>query len=71
MVREKAKRERLSLNKAVIRLLSELSGGHGKPAIEDVHHDLDCLAGAWGPEEAARFESALASLRTIDKDLWS
>ena len=59
----------LSLNRTVIRLLRErLEREEGRQ--EQVFHDLDHLAGAWSPEEAAEFERSLADQRAIDSELW-
>jgi hypothetical protein len=69
-VRERARRERTSLNGAVIRLIEErLEAGHAKPAAAQ-HHDLDFLFGTWTKEEADEFDGALALQRAIDGELW-
>ena len=68
-VRERARRERTSLNGAVIRLIEErLGAGHAKPAAAQ-HHDLDFLFGTW-TKEADEFDVALAQQRAIDGELW-
>jgi hypothetical protein len=56
-VREKARREKLSLNKAVVRLLEEATGQaqSGAPA---VHDDLDALAGTWSQAEYDEFRDS-------------
>ena len=49
-VREKARKEKMSLNKAVVRLLEEATGVE-RPSGKVVHHDLDhahrCPAATW------------------------
>ncbi|MBI2998270.1 MAG: hypothetical protein HYY46_07415 [Deltaproteobacteria bacterium] len=70
-IRQKAEEQGTSINKAVIKLLEEGTGIRGKKnGGKPLHHDLDSLAGAWTKEEAAEFDKALASQRTIDPDLW-
>jgi hypothetical protein len=68
-VKEKARREKLSLNKAVVRLLEEATGNadRGKKM---VHHDLDRLAGTWSEAEYQEFLEALHDQRRIDPAMW-
>jgi len=67
--REKAKKERLSLNRAVIRLLEEATGGsqEGKKVI---HRDLDRFFGTWTVKEADEFDRALRDQRHIEPEMW-
>jgi len=67
-VREKAKKEKLSLNKAVVKLLEEATGV--EPKGQDIHHDLDHLAGRWSEEEYQQFMDALREQRQIDPEMW-
>jgi hypothetical protein len=67
-VKDKARKENLSLNRAVIRLLEEATGD--KRAIKAVHHDLDHLAGRWSEEEYRQFMAALAEQRQVDPEMW-
>ncbi len=70
-IRQKAEKQGTSINKAVISLLEEGTGGRDKKkGKRSLHHDLDALAGSWTKEEAAEFDEALVSQRTIDPDLW-
>jgi hypothetical protein len=62
-VRQKARKERLSLNKAVVRLLEEAVGGGKGRAL---HHDLDRFFGGWSKSEADTFDSALRAQRDVD-----
>ena len=68
-IREKARKERLSLNKAVIKLLEEATG-----ATQDtrrvLHHDLDRFFGSWTKEEADAFDQALREQRQIEPEMW-
>ena len=68
-VKEKARREKLSLNKAIVRLIEETTGAEkGKKKI--VHHDLDHLAGTWSEAEYQEFMAALREQREIDPEMW-
>lgn len=69
-VRAKAKRERLSLNKAVVRLLEEATGEATDEPKKAVHHDLDRFFGGWTREEAEAFDRALQQQRQIEPDMW-
>lgn len=67
-VRERARRERLSLNKAIVRMLEEATGaGAGKRA---VHHDLDRFFGTWSRAEADAFDVVVREQRQIDPEMW-
>lgn len=67
-VREKARREKLSLNKAIVRLLEEATGA--EPTRRVLHHELDHLAGSWSEEEYQEFMEALREQRRIDPEMW-
>lgn len=65
-----AQDEGISLNQAVIRLLSRgagLEGGRLKSVIGD---RLDDLAGTWSAEEARVFDEATRAFETADPELW-
>ena len=68
-IREKARRKRISANRAVLELLQERVGGTGGTR-KTVHTDLDDLAGSWTTAEAKAFEKALRLQRRVDDDLW-
>jgi len=68
-VKEKARKEKLSLNKAIVRLLEEATGVEkGKKKI--LHHDLDRFFGTWTKEEADAFDEAMREHRQIDPEMW-
>ena len=68
-VKEKARKEKLSLNKAIVRLLEEATGVEkGKKKV--VHHDLDRFFGTWTKEEADAFDEAMRQHRQIDPEMW-
>jgi hypothetical protein len=71
-VKEKARKEGLSLNKAVLKLLEEATGqGPAKASKPVVHHDLDHLFGVWTKEEADEFDAFLKEHRSIiDPEMW-
>lgn len=69
-VRDKARKEGVSLSRAVVQLLEEASGAkrRRKPI---VHHDLDHLFGVWSTEEADEFDRYLKEHRSIiDPEMW-
>lgn len=68
-VKEKARKEKLSLNKAIVRLLEEATGA-GKGTRKVVHHDLDGFFGTWSKKEADAFDEALREQRQIDPEMW-
>ena len=68
-VKEKARKEKLSLNKAILKLLEQATGA-GKGEKRIVHHDLDHLAGAWSEAEYRQFMEALGEQRQTDPKMW-
>ena len=60
-VRDRARKEKVSLSQAVVRLLEEATGEQRTRRV--VHHDLDHLAGRWSEEEYQQFMAALAEQR--------
>jgi len=68
-VQQKARKEKLSLNKAIIKLLEEATGT--EQAMKKVlHHDLDHLAGTWSEAEYQEFMAALREQRQVDPEMW-
>ncbi|MDD5673588.1 MAG: hypothetical protein PHC61_05470 [Chitinivibrionales bacterium] len=68
-IREKAAREHLSLNKAVVGMLEESVSGKQK-ATSRRYHDLDWLFGSWNKKQSEDFNKHLAVTRKIDSELW-
>ena len=68
-IREKARKERLSINKAVVKLLEEATGA-ARESKRPVYHDLDRFFGTWTKEEADAFDEALREQRRIDPEMW-
>jgi hypothetical protein len=69
-IRELARRERISLNKAALRLL-EKGAGVERPADTDRIGDaLDPWIGTWTATEAEAFLESIASCEQVDPELW-
>jgi hypothetical protein len=66
-IRKRASTEGVSLSKAANDMLAEASGIKD---MEKRYRDLSAFAGAWSPEEAARFEKAQVVFERIDEDEW-
>jgi hypothetical protein len=69
VLRQRAGKEGLSLNKTVLRMLEEAAGQRSAGG-RQLHDDLDHLAGTWSDEEAALFDAALVEQRKVDPELW-
>lgn len=69
VIRQKAKKEKTSLNRAVISLL-EKAAGVGKPRTEEVHTDLDRFFGCMSKEEAQEIDRAIWEQRQIEPEMW-
>jgi hypothetical protein len=67
-VKEKARKDKLSLNRAIVLLLEEATGERGGKKV--IHHELDHLAGTWSEEEYQQFMAALREQRQIDPEMW-
>ena len=67
-VRDRARKEGLSLNRAIVRLLEEATGERGGKKL--IHHELDHLAGTWSEKEYRQFTTALREQRQIDPEMW-
>jgi hypothetical protein len=68
-VQEKARKEGLSLNRAVAALLGEATGQ--RPAEKSaVHHDFDKYAGRWRKAEGDEFDASLKEQRRVDPADW-
>jgi hypothetical protein len=69
-IRDLARRERISLNKAALRLL-ERGAGLAAPREDDrIGHSLDHLFGTWSAAEAKAFQESIESCEQIDHELW-
>ena len=68
-IRTLARRERISLNKAALRLL-EKGAGLGTRPDDRIGSSLDHLFGTWKPEEARELLDSIRSCEQIDPELW-
>jgi hypothetical protein len=68
-VKDKARKEKLSLNKAVVKLLEEATGTEPRRK-RALYHDLDEFFGTWSREEADAFDEALREQRQVDPEMW-
>ena len=70
-IRQLARREDISLNRAVLRLLRRGAGLEDRSGSPDVVGDsLDHLIGTWTAEEAAEVNRALEDFSRIDEEMW-
>lgn len=69
VIREKAVREQVSLNKAVVEMLEESVTGRQKPQ-PPRYHDLDWMCGTITEKQSAGFLKHLSETRKIDPELW-
>jgi hypothetical protein len=69
-IRDLARREGISLNKAALRLM-EKGAGLGVPrADERLQHSLDHLIGTWSQADADELLGSIRSCEQVDEDLW-
>lgn len=71
-IRDKARKQGLSLNRTIASLLAQATG-HGEEKRKRkrvLHHDLDRFFGVWSKEEADEFDEALREERQIEQDMW-
>lgn len=69
-IRQRAVKNKTSLNRAVLGLLEESIPARAGGGKKHIYHDLDALAGSWCSEEAAEFERALDGQRDVDEEIW-
>ena len=70
VVRARAEREGISLNKAIALILAEAAGVKSEGKKKRRHNDLDRWAGTWTKKDADDFNRALAEQRAIDPEMW-
>jgi len=68
-LREEARREGISLNALLLRLVREAAGLAQRPW-RPRHHDLDDLAGTWTEEESQAILAALEETERIEPGMW-
>ncbi len=69
-IRELARRERISLNKAAVRLLEKGAGLRPAEKADRIGSSLDHLIGTWSEDEADAFLESIQSCEQIDRELW-
>ncbi len=69
-IRELARRERISLNKAAVRLLEKGAGVGPREQADRIGSSLDHLIGTWSTKEAESLLTSIQSCEQIDEDLW-
>jgi len=68
-IRQLARRERISLNKAALRLIEKGTGLGARPD-DRIGASLDHLIGTWTEAEAKVFLDSIQSCGQVDRDLW-
>jgi len=69
-IQDLARREGISLNRAVMRLLRRGAELHGGKADDVAGSSLDHLMGTWSTEEADLIDQALEDFSRIDEAMW-
>ena len=69
VIREKAARERVSLNKAIVEMLEESVVGKKKVQPQR-YYDLDWMCSSLDEKQVTEFSRNLAKSRVVDKSLW-
>ena len=69
-IRELARQERISLNKAALRLLERGAGIAATTKTDRIGESLDHLIGTWTAAEAKAFQESIRACEQIDEDLW-
>jgi plasmid stability protein len=68
-LKEKARREDISVNAVMLRILKE-SLGIEKKKRTVVYCDLDHLAGTWSDQDSEDFLTATAVFEKVDEEMW-
>ena len=69
-IEELARRERLSLNKAALRLMERGAGLDTRESADRIGHSLDHFIGTWTEADADELLESIQSSEQVDKDLW-
>ncbi len=71
LIQQLARREGISLNRAVLKLLRRSAGiGDQANAVDSVGNSLDHLIGTWTYEETIEMERAIEDLSQVDEAMW-
>ena len=69
-LRNRARRQGMSLNKTAKALLGESLGTLRRPRLPNHADDFACFLGTWSKAEVKRQEDALAYSRQVDPEDW-
>ena len=70
-IRELARREGMSLNKAALLLMRRGAGlGHDTTPESSIGSALDEFIGTWSAADEKRFLKSIEPFETVDEDLW-
>jgi len=68
---ELARREGISRNRAVVRLLKEAAGvDDGDSPQRRIGDSLDWFIGSWTEQQAKEFEEAVRDFEVVDEEMW-
>ena len=68
VLKEKAKKEGISVNRVLLKLITE-GLGLKKKRRTAIHDDLDHLAGGWSVEDYMEFQGKVADFEIVDEDI--
>lgn len=69
-LKRRATKEDASVNTLVLRMIEQGLGLRRSKLALTRHDDLDALAGSWSKTDADKFDTATATLRRVDAELW-
>lgn len=69
MLKQEAKKQRISINSALLDLIQK-SLGYCFQSKTHAYHELDKLAGTWSKADAKAFAEDTKFFEKIDKELW-
>jgi hypothetical protein len=69
-IRDLARRERISLNKAALRLLEKAVGVGERTDADRIGRSLDRFIGTWTDDQADELLDSIRSCGQVDRDLW-
>jgi len=70
-LKREAQQRGMSVNRYVVKILTEAAGLGTNQMLPQEYHDLDHLAGTWDPEQAGEFTRFLDEQRQVDERLWA
>jgi hypothetical protein len=69
-IEQEAKRTGVPIGEVVRHLIYRGLAAETGLAAPTLYHDLDDLAGTWGPDEAAEFRNSVVDMDQVDPSLW-